>query len=197
MLVRFHFSEVHSQVFKGQRAFQLNTRVGFCLNTRKAALTCGQAAWPRWVAWCVWLTRVCASSSGTNNLRLGNSHHLFSVLMAPFCFGIPESCCPCFIRLVPPVYRTQLGSGTLSPFLKQTPDTLPLLCRSVPFLRHPVTCFHQQLEQCICPFSAFFVGLRQPAAGHPCIVGADIHTLLDGMSPGQKPRLPQRWLESS
>ena len=24
--VRFHFSEVHSQVFKGQRAFQLNTR---------------------------------------------------------------------------------------------------------------------------------------------------------------------------
>ena len=73
--VRFHFSEVHSQVFKGQRAFQLNTR--------EAALTCEQAAWPRWVAWCVWLIRVAASSSGTNNLPLGNSHHPFSVLMAP------------------------------------------------------------------------------------------------------------------
>ena len=26
VLVRFHFSEVHFQVFKGQRAFQLNTQ---------------------------------------------------------------------------------------------------------------------------------------------------------------------------
>ena len=40
-------------------------------------------SWPRWVAWCVWLTRVGASSSSTNNLPLGNSHHPFSVLMAP------------------------------------------------------------------------------------------------------------------
>ena len=39
--------------------------------------------WPRWVAWCVWLTRVGARSSGTNNLPLGNFHHPFSVLMAP------------------------------------------------------------------------------------------------------------------
>ena len=39
--------------------------------------------WPRWVAWCVWLTRVGGSSSGTNNLPLGNSYHPFSVLMAP------------------------------------------------------------------------------------------------------------------
>ena len=45
--MRFHFSEVHSQVFKGQCAFQLNP-----WNTREAALTCEQAAWPRWVAWC-------------------------------------------------------------------------------------------------------------------------------------------------
>ena len=82
MSVRFHFSEVHSQVFKGQRAFQLNTQ-RFLSDTQEAALTCEQAAWPRWVAWCVWLTRVCASSSGTNNLPLGNSHHPFSVLMAP------------------------------------------------------------------------------------------------------------------
>ena len=80
--VRFHFSEVHSQVFKEQQAFQLNTR-RFCLNTREAALTCEQAAWPRWVAWCVWLIRVCVSFSSTNNLPLGNSHHFFSVLMAP------------------------------------------------------------------------------------------------------------------
>ena len=63
-------------------------------------------------------------------------------------------------------------------------------------LRHPVTCFHQQLEQCICRFPAFFLGLRQAAAGHPHIVGADIHTLLDGMSPDQEPRLPQIWLWS-
>ena len=69
VLMTFHFSEVHSQVFKGQRAFLLNTG-GFCLNTREAALTCGQAAWPRWVVWCVWLTRLCASSSGTNNCHL-------------------------------------------------------------------------------------------------------------------------------
>ena len=40
-------------------------------------------SWPRWVTWCVWLTRVGASSSGNNNLPLGNSHHPFSVLMAP------------------------------------------------------------------------------------------------------------------
>ena len=40
-------------------------------------------SWPRWVTWCVWLTTVGASSSGTNNLPLGNSHHPFSVLMAP------------------------------------------------------------------------------------------------------------------
>ena len=40
-------------------------------------------SWPRWVAWYVWLTRVGASSSGTNNLPLGNSHHPFSILMAP------------------------------------------------------------------------------------------------------------------
>ena len=33
--------------------------------------------------WCVWLTRVGTSSSGMNNLPLGNSHHPFSVLMAP------------------------------------------------------------------------------------------------------------------
>ena len=31
----------------------------------------------------VWLTRVGASSSGTNNLPLGNVHRPFSVLMAP------------------------------------------------------------------------------------------------------------------
>ena len=43
VLVRFHFSEVHSQVFKGQCAFQLNT-LRFCLNTWEAALTCEQAA---------------------------------------------------------------------------------------------------------------------------------------------------------
>ena len=37
-----------------------------------------------------------------------------------------------FIRLLPSVYTTHLGSGTFSPSLKQTPDTLPPLCRSVP-----------------------------------------------------------------
>ena len=42
-----------------------------------------------------------------------------------------------------------------------------------------------------------FTWSRQPAAGHPRIVGANIHTLPDGMSPGQKPRLPLRWLGSS
>ena len=47
VLVRFHFSEVHSQVFKGQRAFQLNTQ-RFLSEHRETALTCGQAAWPRW-----------------------------------------------------------------------------------------------------------------------------------------------------
>ena len=82
---------------------------GLCL-CREAALTCEQTvqfwdfvlhreerqgtkkyfqisssnlSWPRWVAWCVWLTRVGASSSSTNNLPLGNSYHPFSVLMAP------------------------------------------------------------------------------------------------------------------
>ena len=34
-----------------------------------------------------WLTRVGASSSGTNNLPLGNSHHPFSVLMAPLAWA--------------------------------------------------------------------------------------------------------------
>ena len=82
MSVRFHFSEVHSQVFKGQRAFQLNTW-RFLSEYQEAALICEQAAWPRWVTWCVWLTRLCASSSSDNNLPLGNSHHLFSILMAP------------------------------------------------------------------------------------------------------------------
>ena len=40
-------------------------------------------SWPRWVVWCVWLTRVGTSSSSTNNWPLGNSHHPFLVLMAP------------------------------------------------------------------------------------------------------------------
>ena len=108
VLVRFHFSEVHFQVFRGSMPF--NSIPGsFCL-CWEAALTCEQAvwfwdsvlhreerrgtkkyfwisssslSWPRWVTWCVWLTRVGASSSGTNNLPPGNSHHPLSVLMAP------------------------------------------------------------------------------------------------------------------
>ena len=44
---------------------------------------------------------------------------------------------------------------------------------------------------------SIFPWSRGPAAGHPHIVGANIHTLPDGMSSGQKPRLPQRWLGSS
>ena len=82
---------------------------GFCL-CREPTLTCEQAvqpwdsllhreekwgpkkyfqisssglSWPRWVAWWVWLTIVGASSSSTSNLPLGNSHHPFSVSMAP------------------------------------------------------------------------------------------------------------------
>ena len=38
-------------------------------------------------------------------------------------------------------------------------------------------------------FPNIFPWSRQPAAGHPSIVGANIRTLSDGMSPGQKPRL--------
>ena len=40
-------------------------------------------SWPRWVPWCVWLTRVGVSTSGANNLPLCNSHHPFSFLMTP------------------------------------------------------------------------------------------------------------------
>ena len=47
------------------------------------AIFCWRLELLRYVTWCVWLTRVGASSSGTNNLPLGNSHHPFSVLMAP------------------------------------------------------------------------------------------------------------------
>ena len=106
VLVRFHFSEVHFQVFKRQHAFYLIPWRFLC---QEAALTCEQAVqfwdfvlhreerqgtkkyfqissyslpWPRWVALCVWLTRVGASSSSTNNLPLGNSHHPFSFLKA-------------------------------------------------------------------------------------------------------------------
>ena len=112
--VRFHFSEVHFQVFKGQRAFYLNPRrflsvprgstdlwagnfesfvlrfLDFDLHREERRRTkkyfqisSSSLSWPRWVAWCVWLTRVGASSSSTNNLPLGNSLHPFSVLMAP------------------------------------------------------------------------------------------------------------------
>ena len=116
---------------------------------------------------------------------------LFS-LDGPFHFGIPESCCPCFIRLVPSVYRTQLGSGILSPSLKQTPDTLPPLCRSVPSSLTPSNLLTSTAGAVHLSLSSIFPWSQQPASGHPRIVGADIHTLPDGMNPDQKPRLPQR-----
>ena len=69
VLMTFHFSEVHSQVFKGQRAFQLNTR-RFLSEYPRGSINLWAGSMPRWVAWCVWLTRLCASSSGTNNCHL-------------------------------------------------------------------------------------------------------------------------------
>ena len=94
-----------SRCSKGSVPFSWIPR-GLCL-CREAVLTCKQAVkfWdsvlhreerqgnkkyyqisssslslPRWVALCIWLTRVGASSSGTNNLPLGNSHDPFLVL---------------------------------------------------------------------------------------------------------------------
>ena len=165
-----------------QCAFQLNTW-RFLSEYREAALTCEEAAWPRWVTCCVWLTRLCASSSGTNNLPLGNSHHPFSVLMA--LSALANLTTIVLIRLVPSVYRTQLGSGTLCP-LKQTPDTLPPPCRSGPSSSTPGNLLPSAAGGVLLSLSSIFPWSRQPAAGHPHIIGANIHTLLDelGQTPG-------------
>ena len=79
--------------------------------------------------------------------------------------------------------------------LRQTPDTLPPPCRSVPSSSTLGNLLPSAAGAVLLSLSSIFPWSRQPAAGHPNIVGANIHTLLDGMSSGQKPRLPQRWLK--
>ena len=88
-------------------------------------------------------------------------------------------------------------SNNLVPFSKQTPGTLPPPCRSVPSSLTPGNLFPSAVGGLCSSLPSIFPWSQQPVAGHPRIVGAYIHTLPNGMSPDQKPRLPQRWLGSS
>ena len=92
---------------------------------------------------------------------------------------------------MPSVYRTQLGSGPLRPSLKQTPDTLPPPCRSGPSYSTPGNLLPSAAGAVLLSLSSIFPWSLQPAADHPRIVGANIHTLPDGMSSGQKQGFPK------